>query len=139
MGGRIAEEVFIGRISTGAGNDIEKATELARKMVTQWGMSEELGPLTYGQGQEEIFLGREIAQHRDYSEATAVAIDTEVRRLVTENYERAKRLIIDHKDGLIAVAEALIERETLDAGDLDRILGEHGITPNPVAPAPAPA
>jgi len=137
MGGRIAEEVFIGRISTGAGNDIEKATELARKMVTQWGMSEELGPLTYGQAQEEIFLGREISQHRDYSEATAVAIDTEVRRLVTENYERAKRLIIDHKDGLIAVAEALIERETLDAGDLDRILGEHGITPNPVAPAPA--
>jgi cell division protease FtsH len=139
MGGRIAEEVFIGRISTGAGNDIEKATELARKMVTQWGMSEELGPLTYGQGQEEIFLGREIAQHRDYSEATAVAIDTEVRRLVTENYERAKRLIIDHKDGLVAVAEALIERETLDAGDLDRILGEHGITQEPVAPAPAPA
>jgi cell division protease FtsH len=137
MGGRIAEEVFIGRISTGAGNDIEKATELARKMVTQWGMSEELGPLTYGQAREEIFLGREISQHRDFSEATAVAIDGEVRRLVTENYERAKRLIIDHKDGLIAVAEALIERETLDSGDLDRILGEHGIIPNPVAPAPA--
>jgi cell division protease FtsH len=138
MGGRIAEEVFIGRVSTGAGNDIEKATDLARRMVTQWGMSDELGPLTYGQGNEEIFLGREIAQHRDYSESTALAIDTEVRRLVTENYERAKRLIIDNKNALVAIAEALIERETLDAGDLDRLLGEQGITPAP-APAPSPA
>jgi cell division protease FtsH len=138
MGGRIAEEVFIGRVSTGAGNDIERATELARKMVTQWGMSEELGPLTYGQPQQEIFLGREFAQHRDYSESTALAIDREVKRLVTENYERAKGLIIDHKNALVAVAEALIERETLSADDLDRILGEQGIS-TAVAPAPAPA
>jgi cell division protease FtsH len=138
MGGRIAEEVFIGRVSTGAGNDIERATDLARKMVTQWGMSEEMGPLTYGQPQQEIFLGREFAQHRDYSESTALAIDTEVKRLVTENYERAKKLIIDNKNALIAIAEALIERETLDASDLDRILGEEGIAP-PTAPEPAPA
>ena len=101
-------------------------------------MGEELGPLTYGQPQQEIFLGREFAQHRDYSESTALAIDTEVRRLVTENYERAKKLIIENKNALIAIAEALIERETLDAGDLDRILGEQGITPG-VAPAPTPA
>jgi len=132
MGGRIAEEIFIGRISTGAGNDIERATDLARKMVTLWGMSEEMGPLTYGQAQEEIFLGREISQHRDYSEATAVAIDSEVKKLVTENYERAKTLISDHRDVLTAIAEALIERETIDAADLNEIFEQHKLTPYPV-------
>ncbi len=128
MGGRIAEEVFIGRISTGAGNDIERATDLARKMVTQWGMSDEMGPLSYGKAQEEIFLGREISQHRDYSEATAVSIDKEVYKLVTENYARAKKLITDNKKGLVAIAEALIERETLDTKDLAELLTEQGIS-----------
>ena len=128
MGGRIAEEVFIGRISTGAGNDIERATDLARKMVTQWGMSDEMGPLSYGQAQEEIFLGREISQHRDYSEATAVSIDKEVYNLVTENYARAKKIITDNKKGLVAIAEALIERETLDTKDLAELLTEQGIS-----------
>ena len=128
MGGRIAEEVFIGRISTGAGNDIERATDLARKMVTQWGMSDEMGPLSYGQAQEEIFLGREISQHRDYSEATAVSIDKEVYKLVTDNYARAKKLINDNKKGLVAIAEALIERETLDTKDLAELLTEQGIS-----------
>jgi len=127
MGGRIAEEVFIGRISTGAGNDIERATDLARKMVTVWGMSEKMGPLTYGQGQEEVFLGREISQHRDYSEATAAQIDEEVRDLVVGSYERATKLITDHKDALIAVAEALIERETIDSKDLDEIFADQNV------------
>ncbi|MFQ5508605.1 MAG: ATP-dependent zinc metalloprotease FtsH [Leptospirillia bacterium] len=131
MGGRIAEEEFIGRISTGASNDIERATDMARKMVTQWGMSEKMGPLAYGQAQEEIFLGREISQHRDYSESTAVEIDKEVKDLVTGNYERAKQLIRENKDSLIAIAEALIERETLDAKDLDDILGKKGPEPLP--------
>ncbi|MDH4229185.1 MAG: ATP-dependent zinc metalloprotease FtsH [Nitrospirota bacterium] len=131
MGGRIAEEVFIGRVSTGAGNDIERATELARKMVTQWGMSEAMGPLSYGRAQEEIFLGREISQHRDYSEATAVAIDQEVKQLVTDNYTRAKKLITDHRNALIAIAEALVERETLDSADLDEILSQQGIAATP--------
>ncbi|MBI5137628.1 MAG: ATP-dependent metallopeptidase FtsH/Yme1/Tma family protein [Nitrospirae bacterium] len=128
MGGRIAEEVFIGRISTGAGNDIERATDLARKMVTVWGMSDKMGPLTYGKAQEEVFLGREIAQHRDYSEATAQEIDAEVRVLVTSNYARAKQLVIENKDALIAVAEALIERESIDGKELDQILADQGVS-----------
>ena len=137
MGGRIAEEVFIGRISTGAGNDIERATDLARKMVTQWGMSEEMGPLTYGSAQEEIFLGREISQHRDFSEATALRIDAEVQGLVIDNYNRAKQLIIDNKEGLTAIAEALIERETLDGNDLDELMASVGATPVTAAVATA--
>ncbi len=128
MGGRIAEEVFIGRISTGAGNDIERATDLARNMVTVWGMSEKIGPLTFGKGNDEVFLGREISQHRDYSEATAQEIDAEVRSLVVGNYERAKQLILDHKDVLIAVAEALIERESIDAKELEEIFTDQGVT-----------
>jgi cell division protease FtsH len=100
-------------MTTGAGNDIERATELARKMVCEWGMSEKMGPLTFGKKEQEIFLGREFAQHRDYSEHTAVEIDHEVKRLVTENYERAKTLIRDNMKALKALAEALLEREVL--------------------------
>jgi cell division protease FtsH len=123
MGGRAAEEVVLNYMTTGAGNDIERATELARKMVCEWGMSEKMGPLTFGKKEQEIFLGREIAQHRDYSEHTAVEIDQEVRRLVTENYERAKTLIRDNIKALKALAEALLDREVLDAPEIEKIIG----------------
>ncbi len=122
MGGRVAEELILNHITTGAGNDIEKATELARKMVCEWGMSEKLGPLSFGKKDQEIFLGREIAQHRDYSEHIAVEIDHEVRRLVMEGYERAKTLISENLKALRALAEALLEREVLDASEIEKIL-----------------
>jgi cell division protease FtsH len=117
MGGRLAEEIFLSQMSTGAGNDIERATELARKMVCEWGMST-LGPLTFGKKEEQIFLGREIAQHRDYSEDTAIKIDLEVRRLVDEGYTRAKGILSTNKETLTRIAMALLEREVLDANEI---------------------
>ncbi len=121
MGGRLAEELFLDQMSTGAGNDIERATELARKMVCEWGMST-LGPLTFGKKEEQIFLGREIAQHRDYSEDTAIKIDMEVRRLVDEGYQKAKALLSDSRDVLTRIAAALLEREVLDANEIKLIV-----------------
>jgi cell division protease FtsH len=117
MGGRLAEEIFLNVMSTGAGNDIERATELARKMVCEWGMSK-LGPLTFGKKEEQIFLGREIGQHRDYSEATAIQIDEEVRNMVGEGYKTAKQILSDNRDTLIKIANALVEREVLDAAEI---------------------
>jgi len=122
MGGRVAEELVFKQITTGAGNDIERATDLARKMVCEWGMSDELGPLTFGKKDEEIFLGREIATRRDYSEEIALKIDSEVKRLVTENYERAKRMLRDNMAALKALAEALLEKEVLEAAEIDQII-----------------
>jgi cell division protease FtsH len=122
MGGRVAEELVFKQITTGAGNDIERATDLARKMVCEWGMSDELGPLTFGKKDEEIFLGREIATRRDYSEDIALKIDSEVKRLVTENYERAKRMLRDNMAALKALAEALLEKEVLEAAAIDQII-----------------
>ena len=133
MGGRVAEEVVFGQITTGAGNDIERATELARKMVCEWGMSERMGPLTFGKREEMIFLGREIAQHQDYSEQTAVEIDREVKQIVMTNYEKAKVLIKERLAILHALAKALLEEEVLDASQIDAIVN------GTVAPAPAPA
>jgi cell division protease FtsH len=121
MGGRIAEEMFLSQMSTGAGNDIERATDLARKMVCEFGMSE-LGPLTYGKKEEQIFLGREIAQHRDYSEATAIKIDEEVRRLIGQGYDRAKAVLAADGDVLVRIALALLEREVLDANEIRMII-----------------
>ena len=123
MGGRAAEEVVLKRITTGAGNDIERATDLARKMVCEWGMSEKLGPLSYGKKEEEIFLGREIQTRRDFSEATAVEIDQEVKQLVYDNYDRAKKILKDNLKALKAIAEALLEKEVLDGPEIDKILG----------------
>jgi cell division protease FtsH len=117
MGGRLAEELFMGQMSTGAGNDIERATELARKMVCEWGMSE-LGPLTFGKKEEQIFLGREINQHRDYSEDTAIKIDQEVRKLVNNGYATAKEILSNNREALVRIALALIEREVLDASEI---------------------
>jgi cell division protease FtsH len=133
MGGRIAEELFLNVMSTGAGNDIERATEMARKMVCEWGMSD-LGPMTFGKKEEQIFLGREIAQHRDYSEDTAIKIDQEVRKLVNNGYTTAKQVISDNRDTLEKIARALIEREVLDANEI-KLLVEGQELP-PVQPPP---
>lgn len=121
MGGRIAEEIFLNHMTTGASNDIEKATELARRMVCEFGMSS-LGPITFGKKEEQIFLGREIAQHQDYSEDTAINIDQEVKRIVMEQYNRARQIITENKDALARVAEALLERESLDSLQIRRLV-----------------
>jgi cell division protease FtsH len=121
MGGRLAEEVFLSSITTGASNDIERATELARAMVCEYGMSD-LGPLTFGKKEEQIFLGREIAQHRDFSEDTAIKIDQQVRYIVNEQYDRARSIIEDNRDTMIRLAETLLDRETLDAVQIRRII-----------------
>jgi cell division protease FtsH len=121
FGGRVAEQLVLEHMTTGAGNDIEQATELARKMVCQFGMSS-LGPMTFGKQEEHIFLGREIAQHRDYSEHTAVAIDEEVRKFVFQGYERAKTILSENREALIRIAEALLERESLDATEIKLLI-----------------
>jgi cell division protease FtsH len=121
MGGRIAEEIFMKHVTTGAGNDIERATDLARKMVCEWGMSS-LGPLSFGKKEEQIFLGREINQHRDYSEATAIKIDEEVRSMVEGAYDRARKIIEERSDALVRIAEALLEREVLDGGEVKQLI-----------------
>jgi cell division protease FtsH len=124
MAGRIAEEIFLDQMTTGAGNDIERATEMAHKMVCEWGMSD-LGPLSFGKKDEQIFLGREIAQHRDYSEETAIKIDQQVRKLVEDGYNAAKKIIQERRDALVAIAEALLEREVLDGSEvIDLINGK---------------
>ncbi len=122
FGGRVAEELIFKSVTTGAGNDIERATELARKMVCEWGMSEKLGPLTFGKKDEEIFLGREISSGRDFSDQVALEIDKEVKRLVLEAYERTRRMLTEHIHSLRALAEALLEKEVLDAIEIDQIL-----------------
>ena len=124
MGGRVAEELVLKHITTGAGNDLERATDLARKMVCEWGMSEKLGPLTFGKKEEEVFLGRELGSRRDFSDQIALEIDQEVKRLVTENYERAKRLLTEHMASLKGLAEALLEKEVLDSTDIDQIISQ---------------
>ncbi|MBI1766137.1 MAG: ATP-dependent metallopeptidase FtsH/Yme1/Tma family protein [Acidobacteria bacterium] len=121
MGGRLAEDIFLGKITTGASNDIERATEMARRMVCEFGMSN-LGPLTFGKKEEQIFLGREIAQHQDYSEETAIKIDQEVKRIVMEQYERARQIILDNRDALDRMAQELLVRETLDSVQMRRIV-----------------
>ena len=130
MGGRIAEELFLNQMSTGAGNDIERATDMARKMVCEWGMSD-LGPLTFGKKEEQIFLGREIAQHRDYSEDTAIKIDQEVRKLVNNGYSSAKQILSENRDTLERIARALIEREVLDANEIKILVDGKDLPPLP--------
>jgi cell division protease FtsH len=131
MGGRLAEEITFNQQTTGAGNDIEVATDLARKMVCEWGMSDKLGPLSFGKKEGEVFLGREFSQSTDYSQQTAVEIDGEVRRIVTENYERAKKVITDNVDKLKAIAEALLEYETIDTEDIDTLMSGGRLTRKP--------
>jgi cell division protease FtsH len=128
MGGRCAEKMFLNTETTGAANDIEVATERARKMVTEWGMSPLMGPLAFGKKEEQIFLGREISQHRDYSENTAIHIDQEVKRIVEEGYQRAWACLESNRDTLIHVAEALLEYETLDSWEIEAIVKGQPLT-----------
>jgi cell division protease FtsH len=143
LGGRVAEEITNGKLTTGAGNDIDRITDLARKMVCEWGMSDSMGPLTFGKREEQIFLGREIAKSQDYSEDTAVRIDQEVKRFVMDNYERARRVLTAHKTALVKIADELLAREVLDADQVIRLakgLPLEDVAPAPpssVAPAPA--
>jgi cell division protease FtsH len=134
LGGRIAEEITNGGLTTGAGNDLERVTDLTRKMVCEWGMSEAMGPLTFGKRDEQIFLGREISKAQDYSEDTAIRIDQEVRRIVLTNYDRAKSLLVEHKAVLQKIADELLAREVLDADQVLRLV--KGL---PIQDAPAPA
>ena len=122
MGGRVAEELVFQHVTTGAGNDLERATDLARKMVCEWGMSEKLGPLTFGQKEDSVFLGRDFATKRDVSDQVALEIDLEIKRFVTDNYERARRVLTEQMSGLKALAEALLEKEVLDGQEIDQIL-----------------
>ena len=124
FGGRVAEKLVFDEITTGAGNDIERASELARKMVCEWGMSDELGPLAYGKKEEHIFLGREIAQHRDYSEQTAQRIDAAVKQIIVEANDKVTRLLEENRDILKAIAAELLERETIMLEDIDRIIAQ---------------
>jgi cell division protease FtsH len=137
MGGRIAEEIFMHHITTGAGNDIERATDMARKMVCEWGMSE-LGPLSFGKREEQIFLGREIAQHRDFSEATAIRIDEQVKKLVEGGYNNARKVIEEHSPALERIALALLEREVLDGSEVIQLIDgkELRAYQRPTPPAP---
>jgi cell division protease FtsH len=128
LGGRAAEELVLESLTTGAGNDLERATDLARKMVCEWGMSEKMGPLTFGKREEQIFLGREIARHKDYSENTAIEIDSEVKRVVMENYDKARSLLEENIGILHAMASELLEREVLDGSEIDSIIEQHGKT-----------
>ncbi len=124
FGGRVAEKLVFNEITTGAGNDIERATELARKMVCEWGMSEELGPLAYGKKEEHIFLGREIAQHRDYSEETARKIDSAVKSIIIQANEKVTTMLKEHRASLDAIAAALLDKETIMLDDMVAIINE---------------
>jgi cell division protease FtsH len=137
MGGRSAEEIFLGHITTGAGNDIERATEIARNMVCEWGMSE-LGPLAFGKKDEAIFLGREITQHRDYSEDTAIQIDKEVKRIVSEGYDKARAVLNNNKEMLERIALALLEREVIDGSEVRLLMENKPLPEKPRTPPPQP-
>ncbi len=134
FGGRVAEELVLGHTTTGAGDDLEKATELARRMVCEWGMSERLGPMTFGKKDEQIFLGRDITQTKDYSEETAIEIDTEVRNIIKNAFDKAKELLETNIALLHRMAEVLLEKESLDGPDIDGILAEFSIVPDAETP-----
>lgn len=136
MGGRCAEELIFGTKTTGAGNDIERATELARRMVCEWGMSEKLGPLAYGKREEDLFLGRDFGQSKNYSEQTSISIDDEIKYIITYNYERAKKLLTDNIETLHRMAKYLLDYESLEGDQLDKIIRGEDLPP---APRPAAA
>jgi cell division protease FtsH len=136
LGGRIAEEITNGKLTTGAGNDLERVTDLARKMVCEWGMSEAMGPLTFGKQEEQIFLGREISKAHDYSQDTANQIDHEVKKFVMDNYARARHVLTEHKATLLTIADELLAREVLDADQVKRIVQGQ---PHEELPKAAPA
>ena len=129
LGGRAAEKIVFDQFTTGAGNDIERATDIARKMVCEWGMSDELGPVTFGKKEEEIFLGREISQHRDYSESTAQVIDEEVRTIITAAQNMAEKLLRENIKFLHALADALLDFEILDGDQIEKVLKGQKLSP----------
>jgi cell division protease FtsH len=134
LGGRVAEEIIFNQKTTGAGNDIERATELARAMVTEWGMSDEFGPLNCAGSKQEVFLGRDFASSERHSEDTSQRIDAEIRRIVMKQYERVTELLAAHKDDLERVADALLDYETIDGDDIDHLLrGEKIARPLPAS------
>jgi cell division protease FtsH len=132
LGGRAAEKIVFDHYTTGAGNDIEKATNIARKMVCEWGMSEKMGPMSYGAKEEEIFLGREIQKHRDYSEKTAIDIDEEVKSIINKSMNRAEKILRDNIDLLHKLSLELLEREILDSEEIGRIIKGEELPPVPV-------
>ena len=133
FGGRIAEELFMNQMTTGASNDFERATEIARRMVTQWGMSNELGPMVYGENDGEVFLGRSITTHKNVSEATMQKVDAEIRRIIDQQYTLARKLLEENRDKVEAMAKALLEYETLDADQIGDIMS--GKPPRPPKPS----
>jgi cell division protease FtsH len=137
FGGRIAEEIFMGQMTTGASNDFERATEMARRMVTQWGMSDKLGPMVYGENEGEVFLGRSITTHKNVSETTMQKVDAEIRRIIDDQYNLARKLIEDNRDKVEAMAGALLEWETLDSDQINDIM--EGRPPRPPKPTSTPA
>jgi cell division protease FtsH len=134
MGGRAAEQIALGHTTTGAGNDLQRATDLIRKMVCEWGMSEKLGPQTFGKKEEQIFLGKEFAKQKDYSEKTAEAIDEEISSIINERYKYAEKLLLDNRDILESIAQALLERETLDAVEIEALIQGEELPEPPVPP-----
>jgi cell division protease FtsH len=136
FGGRIAEEIFMHQMTTGASNDFERATAIARSMVTQWGMSDAMGPMVYGENEGEVFLGRSITTHKNVSEATLQKVDTEIKRIIDQQYGLARKLILDNRDKVEAMAKALLEWETIDAEQIQDIAD--GRPPRPPKPAQAP-
>ncbi|MDF5430935.1 ATP-dependent metalloprotease, partial [Vibrio parahaemolyticus] len=132
-GGRLAEELIYGvdKVSTGASNDIERATDIARKMVTQWGFSEKLGPMLYAEDEGEVFLGRSVTQTKHMSDDTAKLIDDEVRQLIDRNYERARQILIDNMDIMHAMKDALMKYETIDAGQIDDLMARKEVIREP--------
>jgi cell division protease FtsH len=136
FGGRIAEELFMGQMTTGASNDFERATALARSMVTQWGMSDEMGPMVYGENEGEVFLGRSITTHKNVSEVTMQKVDAEIRKIIDQQFALAKKLIVDNRDKVEAMAKALLELETIDAEQIQDIMdGRPPRAPKPPAQA----
>jgi cell division protease FtsH len=139
FGGRIAEEIFMGQMTTGASNDFERATEMARQMVTQWGMSDELGPMIYGENEGEIFLGRSITTHKNVSEATMQKVDAAIRKIIDERYAVARKLIEENRDKVESMAQTLLEWETIDADQISDIMdGKPPRPPKPAPPQPQP-
>jgi len=136
FGGRIAEEIFMGQMTTGASNDFERATDLARSMVTRWGMSAELGPMVYGENEGEVFLGRSVTVHKNVSETTMQKVDAEIRRIIDQQYGLARKIIEDNREKVEAMAKALLEWETLDADQINDIM--EGRPPRPPKPAQVP-
>jgi cell division protease FtsH len=135
FGGRIAEEVFMKHMTTGASNDFERATEMARRMVTQWGMSDALGPMVYGENEGEVFLGRSVTTHKSVSEATMQKVDMEIRRIIDEQYAIARKILEDSRDKVEMMARTLLDWETIDADQIHDIM--KGLPPRPPKPSPS--